>query len=434
MRKRSWWTFGFIILITIVAGLMVWPEDVWIFKGIQIHPGLDLKGGTQLVYELETDQVPEADRGSAIEGVREAITRRVDAFGVAEPVIQSTRVGETDAVIVELPGIDDVSAAKDLIGKTAKLEFWKPAPEGATDARETFFGLFASTDLTGADLTRSSVVFDQGPSGTGVGSPVVQLEFNSDGKEKFKSLTQEHVGQSIAVFLDDELITAPTVQTAITDGVAIITGDFSVDEAKALSIQLNAGALPVPVTLVEERTIGATLGVDSVQTSLIAGIVGLLLVGIFMTAYYRLAGLLATLALVIYTLITLTIFELIPVTLTLAGIAGFILSIGMAVDANVLIFERMKEETRAGKPINLAIEEGFRRAWPSIIDSNVSSLITATILYYTTTGLVRGFAVTLAIGILVSMFSAITVSRTFLRLSLRERDAAQRALPGEGAV
>jgi len=421
MRRRSWWTFAFIALIAIVAGILAWPDDVWFAKDVRIHPGLDLKGGTQLVYELETDQLPEEDRADAIEGVREAISRRVDAFGVSEPVIQSTRVGETDAVIVELPGVDDVTTAKDLIGKTAKLEFWEPTEEEGEHVRDTFFGAFAPTDLTGADLQRSSVTFDQGGQSGAISSPVVQLQFNSDGKEKFKILTENHIGEPIAVFLDDELVTAPTVQAAISDGVAIITGDFSVDEAKELSIQLNAGALPVSVTLVEERTIGATLGTESVQTSLIAGIIGLTLVGIFMTAYYRLAGLLATFALVIYAVITLAIFELIPVTLTLAGIAGFILSIGMAVDANVLIFERMREESRAGKPMNLAIEEGFRRAWSSIIDSNFSSLITAAILYYSTTGLVRGFAVTLAIGILVSMFSAITITRTLLRLALRER-------------
>ncbi|MBI4032372.1 protein translocase subunit SecD [Candidatus Berkelbacteria bacterium] len=409
--------------------MAIWPTDVWFVRGVTIHPGLDLRGGTQLVYELQLGDVADTDRVDAIEGVREAITRRVDQFGVAEPVIQSSKVGEREAVIVELPGVQDVAQAKALIGKTAKLEFWEPATEGEEGARATFFGSFAPTDLSGADLTRASVQFQGGDgSATSIASePVVQLEFNDAGRDKFKRLTEAHIGEPIAIFLDEELITAPTVQAAITDGTAIVSGQFDIESAKQLAIQLNAGALPVPISLVEERTIGATLGTESVQKSLVAGVVGFLLIGVFMTAYYRLAGFVATIALAIYTTLTLAIFELIPVTLTLAGIAGFVLSIGMAVDANVLIFERMREELRAGKPLNLAIDEGFRRAWSSIVDSNVSSLITAAILYYTTTGLVRGFAVTLAIGILVSMFTAITVTRMLLRLVLRQ--SAVDALP-----
>ena len=218
--------------------------------------------------------------------------------------------------------------------------------------------------------------------------------------------------------MNKTIIAAQKVRWGIETGQAVITGQFSIEQAKQLSIELNAGALPVPITLVEQRSIGATLGSESVQKSLMAGIVGLILVAIFMIVYYRLPGLIAVIALLIYTLIVLSLFKLIPVTLTLAGIAGFILSIGMAVDANILIFERTKEEEAAGKTIGLAIEEGFKRAWPSIRDSNFSSLITCLIVYYGTTGLVRGFAVTLALGIIVSMFTAIIVTRTFLRLSI----------------
>ncbi|MBI4022874.1 protein translocase subunit SecD [Candidatus Berkelbacteria bacterium] len=421
MRRRTWWTFWLIALLTVVAGMFAWPTDVWFVKGVRLHPGLDLQGGTQLVYELDLATVEPNEQDDAIAGVQEAIRRRVDALGVAEPVIQTSRVGEREAILVELPGVQDVGEAKSLIGRTARLEFWQPALEGDEGIRATFVGSFAPTDLTGADLTRASVSFDQsGATGSlGLGSsPVVQLDFNADGREKFRALTESHLGQPIAVFLDEELITAPTVQSEITDGTAIISGGFSIDEAKELAIQLNAGALPVPVELVEERTIGATLGALSVQESLLAGVVGLLLVALYMILYYRLPGFLATMALMIYGIITLALFEIIPVTLTLAGIAGFILSIGMAVDANILIFERMREEIRGGKGSAEAVEDGFRRAWSSILDSNVSSLITAAILYYTTTGLVRGFAVTLAIGILVSMFTAVTVSRTLLRLNL----------------
>ncbi|MGI6103628.1 MAG: protein translocase subunit SecD [Patescibacteria group bacterium] len=427
--RRPRWTLVFIVLITALAGMAVWPTDVWFMKDVAIHPGLDLKGGTQLVYELDTANVATDARDDAIESVREAIARRIDALGVAEPVIQASKVGERDAIIVELPGIQDVGEAKTLIGRTAKLEFYQPASEGEEGAVPTFFGWFKPTDLTGADLKRASVVFDQGASQGGLGlssSPLVQLEFNDEGRRKFADLTEQYIGRQIAALLDGEIVTAPTVQARIGDGVAVITGDFAIDEAKELAIQLNAGALPVPISLVEERTIGATLGEASVKASLLAGFIGLILVGLFMIGYYGFVGVLATLALTLYTVITLAIFELIPVTLTLAGFAGFILSIGMAVDANILIFERMREEQRAGKGRADAIEAGFARAWPSILDSNVSTLITAAILYFSTTGLVRGFAVTLAIGILVSMFTAITVTRTLLRLLLPREKKGRR--------
>ncbi len=420
MKRRAWWTLFFILVLTALAGMVAWPRDVLFVKDVRIHPGLDLQGGAQLVYELDTSALAEEDRADAAEGVRNVMEQRINALGVAEPVIQASQVGERDAVIVELPGVDDVEQAKSLIGRTAELDFWRPQGEGDQPAENPFLPEYVPSELTGADLRRAQVVFDQSQ-GVGLSEPQVQVDFNETGTEKFRQLTEQYVGQQIAIVLDGVPVSAPVVQTVIPDGTAIISGGFTLEEAKELTIQLNAGALPVPVTLVEERTIGPSLGEQSVQTSLVAGLVGLLLVGVFMTLYYRFIGFLATIALAIYALITLAIFELIPVTLTLAGIAGFILSIGMAVDANILIFERMKEERALGKPINMAIEEGFRRAWSSIIDSNVSSLITAVILYYSATGLVRGFAVTLAIGILASMFTAITVTRTFLRLALRER-------------
>lgn len=427
--RRPWWTLTFIIILAALAIMAVWPTDVWFMKNVAIHPGLDLKGGTQLVYELDTSTVADSERDNAIESVRGAIARRVDALGVSEPVIQSSKVGDKDSVIVELPGVQDVSQAKELIGKTAKLEFYQPAQEGEEGAVQTYFGWFKPTDLTGADLKRATVDFDQSSGQLSAGfssTPQVRLEFNNDGKKKFADLTEKYIGKQIAAVLDGQIVTAPTVQTRIGDGVAVITGNFSLDEAKQLSIQLNAGALPVPVSLVEERTIGATLGEASVKASLLAGLIGLILVSVFMICYYGFAGLLATLALALYSVLALAVFELIPVTMTLAGFAGFILSIGMAVDANILIFERMHEEQRAGKGRTEAIDAGFARAWPSIIDSNISSLITASILYFMTTGLVRGFAVTLAIGILISMFTAITVTRTFLRLWLPADKKGQR--------
>ncbi|MCA9388616.1 protein translocase subunit SecD [Candidatus Berkelbacteria bacterium] len=419
--RRNWWTLLVILAIAALAGMAAWPQDVGFVKNIRLHPGLDLQGGAQLVYELDTSEIEADAVEDATDGVRNVIENRINALGVAEPVIQASRVGDKDAIIVELPGVQDVEEAKNLIGRTAELTFWRPIREDEESVDNPFLPDFVPSDLTGADLKRAQVVFDQN-NGVGVTNQAqVQLEFNNEGKDKFKSLTEEYLGQQLAIVLDEIPVSAPVIQAVIPDGTAVISGNFDLESAKQLSIQLNAGALPVPVQLTEERTIGPSLGEQSVQSSLIAGLLGLILVAAYMIGYYRLAGLLATLALAIYTLISLAIFELIPITLTLAGIAGFILSIGMAVDANILIFERMKEEQRLGKPINIAIDEGFRRAWSSIWDSNVSSLITAAILYYSATGLVRGFAVTLAIGILVSMFTAVTISKTFLKFALKPK-------------
>lgn len=419
MKRRAWWTLLFIAIITGLAVMVIWPHDVWFVRGVRLKPGLDIQGGTQLVYQLETSSLEAGERDDAIAGVQEAIRRRIDAFGVTEPSIYTRQIGDVTAINVELPGVQNIEEAKSLIGRTAKLEFWEPAEEGEEGAVASFFGFFKPTSLDGSKLERAQASFQTDQSGVGTSEPVVQLDFTDEGTALFAELTKTHIGEPIAVFLDGELVTAPTVQGAITDGTAIITGGFDVDGAKQLAIQLNAGALPVPVNLIEERTIGATLGAEAVQASLFAGGIGLLMILLFMSLYYRLIGVLASIALIIYAIVTVAIYELVGVTFTLAGVAGFIISIGMAVDANVLIFERFREEVRAGNPTNLAIEDGFRRAWSSIMDSNVSSIITAVILYYTTTSLVQSFAVTLTIGILTSMFSAITVTRTLMRLVLR---------------
>ncbi|MBI4185617.1 protein translocase subunit SecD [Candidatus Berkelbacteria bacterium] len=423
MRTRSWWTLGFILLLTALAALAAWPTDIWLIHGLRFKPGLDIQGGTQLVYELDTSGLESNQRQDAIDGVQAAMRSRIDAFGVSEPLIFLRQIGDRTAINIDLPGISDVNQAKTLIGQTAKLEFWEPAAEGDKEAVPTQVGFFKPTKLSGSQLRQAQTTF-QGSGGTltkGASEPVVQLQFDDEGKQLFGELTSQHLGQPIAIVLDGQIISAPTVQAAITDGTAIITGNFSVAEAKQLTIQLNAGALPIPVSLVEERTVGATLGSSSIQASLFAGVVGFGLVILFISFYYGLPGILASLALVIYAILTIALYKSIGVTFSLASIAGFLISIGMAVDANVLIFERFKEERRARQPINRALEQGFRRAWPSIVDSNISSILTATILYYTTTGLVRGFALTLALGIAVSMFTAITVTSTFLRLVLRSR-------------
>ncbi|TSC63530.1 MAG: preprotein translocase subunit SecD, partial [Microgenomates group bacterium Gr01-1014_93] len=336
-------------------------------------------------------------------------------YGVSEALVQSSKVGGDRRILVELPGLKDTSSAAGLVGKTAKLEFKEL--EGSPSSEVNF----KSTGLTGADLTKAAVTFGGGKNTSG---PVVSIEFSSKGAEKFAEITKRNIGKPIAIFLDDEIVSAPNVEQEIVGGSAVITGQFSTDQAKSLAVSLNAGALPVPIKILEQRSIGPTLGIESLHKSLIAGGIGLLIVAVYMVLFYGLLGLVADIALIIYTLLILAIFKtglfiLPPITLTLAGIAGFILSVGMAVDANILVFERMKEEVRWGKSKAASLELGFKRAWTSISASNISSLLTAGILYYFGTSIVRGFAITLAIGVLVSMFSAYTVTRTFLKLIIK---------------
>lgn len=546
LRQRVWLTFGVILVLALLAAIVDYPKGPNIrigsfFKELKVHLGLDLEGGAQLVYEADLSKIGQSDRVSALAGTRDVIERRVNTFGVSEPVVQTSAVGGSDRVIVELPGVTDINDAIQRIGETPLLEFREEAPpvtpEPLSDAekkqiaetnanaeknakdilsrikkgedfaqladqysedpgntntdgskkggdldyrdpdqyvpefRDALLGLkdgeatsapvkssfgyhiikregsregkntngnpvtevrarhilfktlseadlrpqqqadFVNTGLSGRHLTRAQVTFDQS-----TGQPEVSLTFNDEGKNLFAEITKKNLNKSVAIYLDGQPISVPTVQQEITTGQAVISGSFGLQEAKQLAQRLTAGALPVPITLISQQTVGASLGKESVERSFVAGLLGLLLVALFMVMYYRLPGLLAVVALGFYTLFVLALFKLWPITLTLAGIAGFILSIGMAVDANVLIFERMKEELRSGKPTSLAVEQGFARAWLSIRDSNVSSLITCAILAWFGSSLIKGFAITLAVGILLSMFSAITVSRTLLRL------------------
>lgn len=416
MKKNLWIGFIFIIFLAAAAFVIDWPNSFGIgfLKNVKIHEGLDLRGGTHLVYELDLSKIDSKNTSNAVQGVINVIDRRINALGVSEPNIQSSKVGSKESVIVELPGVTDVNEAINIIGKTAQLEFWEEdATIQAVDNGQVSPIGWKPTELNGSNLSKADVKFSQQ-----TGEPEVTLEFNDEGSKLFAEITKRNLQKPVAIVLDNEIISAPTVQSVIEGGQAVITGKFTIEDAKKLALELNAGALPVPIKLVEQRNVGATLGTDSVKQSLLAGLVGVLLIAIFMISYYRFPGFLAVCALTIYALLVIAIFKLVPVVLTLAGIAGFILSIGMAVDANILVFERMKEELRAGKTLGTAVDEGFRRAWLSIRDSNVSSLITCIILYFTTTGMVRGFAVTLAIGILVSMFTAITISRTFLKLTV----------------
>ncbi len=542
-RKKIWLIFGLILVLSVLAGLIDYPKgpDVKIgnyFKEIKIHLGLDLQGGTHLVYQADTSDIPSEEKGEAVEGVRDVIERRINAFGVSEPLIQTNRIGEEWRVIVELAGIKDINQAINMIGQTPVLDFREEgeAPEQSEEEKaaleafnaeqktkaeevlalvqaegadfvalaneysedpgnqtsetgdlrggdlgffgrgvmvtefetavfdqlevdqisselvETQFGyhiikktglrtndegveeasashiLFQKqssdldnlinplanmqlTELSGKHLERAQVVFDPNTQ-----EPQVSLKFNEEGKDLFGQITERNVDKIVGIYLDGSPISLPRVNEAISSGEAVISGDFTVEEAKETTRRLNAGALPVPIELINQQTIGASLGEVSIQKSLLAGAIGLALVALFMIFYYRLPGLLAVSSLVVYALVVIAVFKLLPVTLTLAGVAGFIMSIGMAVDANVLIFERTKEELRDGKTLNQAIEEGFNRAWLSIRDGNFSTLITCVILFWFGTSIIKGFALTLGIGVLISMFSAIVITRTFLRL------------------
>ncbi|RJQ14749.1 protein translocase subunit SecD [Candidatus Parcubacteria bacterium] len=413
-----------IILIAVVAGFFVFPSAwnwiSWFFnnnvsfvKLPQWNPqgfslGLDLQGGTHLVYELETKDVSDSDREDAINAVRDVIERRVNLFGVAEPLVQIQNPNDDKPrLIVELAGISDVAAAINEIGETPVLEF-KELP-GDFSGTEADVSTFANTGLTGRHLVKAQLDFDQTTR-----RPQVSLEFNEEGADLFEQITSRNIGRPVAIFLDGSPISIPTVQGSITDGRAVITGQFTTQEARQLADRMNAGALPVPIHLVSQQTIGPSLGVASLEASLRAGLIALIVLGLFMIFWYRLPGLYSVFALVVYIVFLLAIFKLIPVTLTLAGIAGVIMSFAIALDANVLIFERMKEEASLGKSFSLVVQDGFARAWTSIRDSNLTTVLTTVILYWQGTGTVRGFALTLLIGTLLSMFTSITVTRSFL--------------------
>lgn len=419
MRRNLWITFGFILIVLTLSVLFDIPKSPLLGQKIKAMLGLDLVGGTELIYQA--DLSGSADKMKDLNNLTSVFRSRIDELGVSEPAIQTSG---SDKVIIELPGVKNIDDAISRIGATYELNFMEEGTESDGVALKDFYdptfeypGYWKATDLTGRQLKSADITFQNGQDSMGKSEPVVSLKFDNAGKEKFATLTKNNLQKRIAIVLDNKIVSAPTVQTEITNGEAVITGSKDINDAKKLSSRLNEGMLPVPVHLVGQQNVGATLGQDSLKNSMIAGIIGLLLVAIFMVVYYKFSGLIAVIALVIYSLISLAIFKIIPVTMTLAGIAGFILSIGMAIDANILIFERMKEELALGKALNLAIVDGFKRAFTSVKDSNLSSIITCIILYYTAgSGPVRGFALTLGIGIAISLFSAITVTRTILLL------------------
>jgi len=413
LRRRLY----IIIALTALSVLLVLPREDRILRALGIRNvapkvklGLDLQGGTSLTYEADLKDTPAAERTKAMDGVLNVITKRINPTGTSEALIQQAG---TSRIVVQLPGVTDAQAAAEQIGRTAQLSIF------SLNTGENGQALPEQTDLSGKDLDQATADID-----TQTAQPIIRFTMKpGQPTKKFADLTTKinQTGGRLVIVLDNEVLFNGTVSSPITDGTGQMTGFADVKTAKQTAVLLNAGALPVPVTLSSQRTIGATLGSESIAKSVVAGVIGVLAVMIFMILSYRWAGLLASIALTVYVLLNIVVFKLSsitpwPIVLTLAGIAGFVLSIGMAVDANILIFERMKEEMRSGKPVPNALQAGYRRAWSSIRDSNTSTLLTCLILYIFGAPIIKGFAVTLALGVFLSMFTAITISRTLLGL------------------
>ncbi len=432
-----------VLAAVIAAGWFIYANTITGNTGRQFRLGLDLAGGSHLVYEADVSKIDQAEVDDLMNTLRDVIERRVNVFGVSEPIVQVEHGSfvsdsKVERLVVELPGVTDVSEAVAEIGKTPLLEF-KLVGEMATSAKATVDengviqmdteGLgqqYIDTGLTGRYLQSAALEFSNAR-GSLSNDPIVSVTFNSEGADLFEQITRDHVGENLAIFLDGEVISAPRINEAIAGGRAIISGGFTPDEAKALATNLNFGALPVPIELQSTQTIGASLGNEVLGKGVEAGMVGISLVIAFLLLWYRMPGAVAAAALFGYVVIMLALFLYIPVTLTAAGLAGFILSLGMAVDANVLVFERMKEEYNAGKSSLKAADEGFKRAWGAIRDGNVTSLLSAIILFWFGTSIVKGFALVFGIGVIVSMFSAIFITKTLLR-ALPERKLEDRGL------
>lgn len=433
----------FIIVLTIFSLYISLPTDLGYFKiprlnlklgrldlskEIEIKQGLDIKGGVQVILDTDMSKIEDADKPSALESLKDVVGRRIDLFGVSEVSIKTLQNNNQYRLSIELPGVTDSKQAIELIGETANLQFAYPVfSESASATEEANLIGFNPSSLTGSDLKRAQVTFQTEDS-----LPAVAIEFNDEGTKKFAQITKENIGKPLAILLDGFPITMPNIEAEIPNGNAIISGNFSLDEAKELSIKLNAGALPVPVKVLSQKNIPATLGQESVQKSLMAGGIGLLMVVVFMILNYGKMGIISAVSLTLYGLFTITIYKIFGVVLSLPGIAGFLLSVGMAVDSNILIFERYKEEIRSGRQWQVALELAFGRAWDSIKDANTATIITGFILFnplnwpfLNTSGAVKGFALTLILGILISLFTGIVVSRTLLRLFYKGKSLNQ---------
>ena len=411
------------------------------FKKFPFRLGLDLSGGIHLIYKADVSAIPSGEVASSMDALRDVIERRVNLFGVSEPVVQVQRAGliagGSEQLIIDLPGETDVKRATKMIGDTPILEFKteapKDTPQTATVDKDGKVNLdlssqFVATELTGKYLKKATL--EQDPN---TRQWQVKLQFDDTGAKLFAQITKDNIGKMVAIYLDGAPVSTPVVNTEIPNGEAWISGNFTPNEAKLLVGRLNSGALPVPITLLSTQTIGATLGESAVNAGVKASVIGFFLIAIFLILWYRLPGLIAVLALSFYTAILLSIFKLLPVTLTAAGIGGFIISLGMAVDANVLIFERMKEELKNGKKLHDAIRDGFDRAWSAIWDGNITALVSAIVLFWFGTSLIQGFALTFGIGVLFSMLSSITISRTLLyAIAPKEATGFSRTLFGSG--
>ncbi|MCL5004819.1 MAG: protein translocase subunit SecD [Patescibacteria group bacterium] len=416
-KQRIIFLLVIILVLAVIGGIFVAPK--WL--GAKYRPwrlGLDLVGGSHLVYEVDMSKVDSKDQDSVLSGLRDVIEKRINLFGVSEPRVTSAQQGDSHRLIVELAGIKDVSEAVKQIGLTPFLDFREVVQKPSQGSTSTILKDenvdFVPTQLNGRYVKNAQLDIDQT-----TGATQVAIQFSDEGGKIFEELTAKNVGKQLAIFLDNNLVSAPTVREKISGGKAVITGNFTLDDAKQMVQRFNAGALPAPINLISQQTIGASLGQDSLKKALYAGFIGTILIIIFLIFYYRKYGVFAAFALFIYIVLTAAIFKIF-VVMSLAGIAGFVLSIGMAVDANILVFERVKEEMKKGLLEAQAIEEGFKRAWASIRDSNISTIITSIILYEFTSSFVKGFALTLLIGVLMSMFSAITITKTFLRAFVRK--------------
>jgi protein-export membrane protein SecD len=423
-----------LLAISIGLGYLVYHTEMTKSKSFQL--GLDLSGGTHLVYNADVSRLTGTQIPEALSVLRDVIERRVNSLGVSEASVtnETSSISGTKQyrLVVDLPGVNDVNKALEIIGQTPLLEFATENPKfdpnakpeinitpdmiknGQLDLSAAAKNLqlpYLPTELTGQYLAHSTLEYNNT-----TGAPIVGLQFNPEGAKMFEEITKANVGKTIAIYLDGQIISAPTVNEAITGGQAVINGTFTPEEARQLVGRLNSGALPVPVTLLSTETIGPTLGADALKAGIHAGLVGLIAIMILLIVWYRLPGVVASVTLIMYSIAMFALFKYIPVTLSSAGIAGFIISLGMAVDANILIYERMKEEVKSGKPLLESINAGFARAWTSIRDGNISSIISAFILFIFGTTLIKGFAITFGLGVFVSMLSAIVISRVLLKV------------------
>lgn len=448
------WKIRLIAMLCIALGVFL---GGYVYQSQSTNPfklGLDLSGGSYLVYRADTTELADTEVSDSMDALRDTIERRINAFGIAEPNVNTESHslgvdGVEERLIVELPGVTDLDEAVELIGQTPLLEFKSEAPleeqerinaeiEAIIAAVESDDSIeidynkiaelentrYVNSGLTGKYLEKAQLQFSQAGvqyGGSLQSQPIISLTFNREGADLFEELTRNNVNKTIAIYLDGIIVSAPRVNQAISGGQAIIEGAFTIDEAKETVGRLNSGALPIPIELISTNTIGPTLGKDAVDAGVFAGILGLILVAGILILWYRLPGLIAVIALGIYTAIMLWMFKFIPITLTSAGITGFIISIGIAVDANILIFERMKEEINAGKSLYDSVQTGFARAWASIRDANISSIISAVFLFWFGTALIKGFALTFGLGIIISMFTAVTVTR-FILLALTKKE------------